>query len=137
MKSQDSSRYRLSTTGVKVYVRPDYHPALNGTNLLHPDFVRKAQEVFGRESGGGVVGLPRICSENSEDAQTWHHFSPLLSVSGEKKASWLKTFLMESIGHDIDKSLESVLPRAELMFWRGRKELPFYIPPPSLRCPEG
>lgn len=134
---QDSSNFRLSKTGVKVYVKPEYHPALKGTDLLHPDFLRKAGELFGGISKGGVIGLPRICSENSEDAQTWRYFSPLLSMTGSRKAAWLKFFFKESFEDDLNDKLENMLPTAELMFWRGKKERPFYLPPPSLGCPEG
>lgn len=136
---QDSSKFILSKTGVKVYVRPEYHPALKGTDLLHPDFRRKAGELFGGTSRRDVIGLPRICSENSEDAQTWHYFSPLLSTTNKKKAAWLKNFLTESLGHPLDENLNGMLSVAELMFWRGKKEKPFYSPPPTLsaRCPEG
>jgi hypothetical protein len=134
---QDSNRFRLSKTGVRVYVRSEYHPALKGTNLLYPDFRRKAEELFGGTPRGEVIGLPRICSENSEDAQTWHYFSPLLSMTSSRKAGWLKFFFRESLGDDVSDKLENMLPTAELMFWRGRKERPFYLPPPSLGCPEG
>lgn len=134
---QGSSRFRLSKTGVKVYIRPEYHPALKRTNLLHPDFRRKAGELFGGTSRSEVIGLPRICSENSEDAQTWHYFSPLLSMTSSRKAAWLKSFFKESLGNDLSNKLENTLPTAELMFWRGKKERPFYLPPPSLGCPEG
>jgi hypothetical protein len=72
MKTQENNIFRLSKTGVKVYLRPEYHPFLRGTDLSHPDFVRKSSEVFGTESGNGVMGLPKICSENSEEAKTWH-----------------------------------------------------------------
>jgi len=80
MKSLNQERFLYSKTGVKVYLKPEYCPALGETNLSHPDFVRKAKEVFGQRYGN-IEGLPRICSENSEDAQTWIHFSPLLSMS--------------------------------------------------------
>jgi hypothetical protein len=133
---QGTSRFRLSKTGVKVYVRPEYHPALKGTDLLHPDFRRKAGELFGGTQGE-VIGLSRICSENSEDAQTWHYFSPLLLMTTSRKAAWLKSFFKESLGDDVNDKLENMLPAAELGFWRGKKERPFYPPPPDLGCPEG
>jgi hypothetical protein len=129
------STVRLSKTGVKVYVRPEYHPALKGTDLLHPDFQRKAAELFGRASGE-VSGLPRICSKNSEDAQTWHYFSPLLSMTNSAKAARLKYFFQESFEDGVDAKLENMLPNAELLFWRGKKKRPFYPPPCDLECRE-
>jgi len=63
----------------QVYLKPEYHPALQGSNLSHFDIARKAREVFGR-GHGNVKALPKICSKNGEDAQALMHFSPLLSM---------------------------------------------------------
>jgi hypothetical protein len=134
---QGSYRFKVSKTGVRVYVKPEFHPALKGTDLSHPDFLRKAKELFGETSGSEVVGLPRICSENSEDAQTWHYFSSLLLMASSKKIARLKLFLEKSLGNEVKDELVSMLPEAELMFWRGKRERPFYPPPPNLGYPEG
>ena len=64
----------VSESGVIVWKTPEAHPLLKDTGTCHPDFRRKAEELF---SKGKVRGLPRICSQNSEDACTWHYFSPL------------------------------------------------------------
>jgi len=136
MKSQNQERFRLSETGIKVYVKPEYHPALMGTNLSHVDIVRKAGELFGR-GYGKVTGLPKICSANSEDAQTWGHFSPLLSMLPEEKGIWLKAFLQKSLKRELNQDLRKTLSDAKLMFWRGKRAKPMYKPPPNLGYPEG
>ncbi len=71
--------YTISESGVKVWNRPEAHPLLKDTDISHPKFRDKLAEVFSR---GKVKGLPRVLSENSEDALTWYCFSPLLNDSG-------------------------------------------------------
>jgi len=136
MRRSNPKRFSYSKTGVKVYLTPEYNPILKETNLSHPDIVRKAKECFGKEYGT-VGGLPKICSENSEDAQTWGHFSPLLSMSPKKRGDWLTAFFEMSLGRSPNEDLVKALMKAELMFWRGRKEEPVYSPPPNLGFPEG
>lgn len=136
MKYPNSERFLYSKTGVKVYLKPEYHPVLKETNLSNSDIVRKASELFDKRYGN-VQGLPKICSENSEDAQTWRHFSPLLFMSSRKRRDWLETFLVKSLGRRPNNDLVRSLLKAELMFWRGKKERPMYSPPPNLHCAEG
>ena len=113
MKSVNQERFLYSKTGVKVYLKPEYHPALKGTNLSHPDFVRKAKELFG-DKHEKASGLPKICSENSEDAQTWMHLSPLLSISPQKRGNWLEAFLEKSLKRKAKHDLINMLPKAKL-----------------------
>jgi hypothetical protein len=127
--------FRISKSGVRVYLKPEFHPILKETDLSHTDVVRKAKELFGKRYGA-VSGLPRICSKNSEDAMTWGHFSPLLSTSPEDKKNWLEAFLQESLGHELNPNLVKTLPTAELLFWRGKKAEPMYCPPCNLGYPE-
>lgn len=47
MNSLNQEKFLYSKIGVKVYLKPEYHPALKGANLSHPDFVRKAKEITG------------------------------------------------------------------------------------------
>jgi len=136
MKSLNQKTFLYSKTGVKVYLEPEYHPALKGTNLSHPDLVRKAKELFG-DKHEKVKGLPKICSENSEDAQTWMHFSPLLSMSPQKRGNWLEAFLEDSLKRKPKQDLVKTLPKAKLKFWRGKRAKPMYKPPPNLGYPEG
>jgi len=136
MNSPNQEKFLYSKTGVKVYLKPAYHPALKGTNLSHPDFVRKAKELFG-DRCEKVKGLPRICSQNSEDAQTWMHFSPLLSMSHQKRGNWLEAFLEGSLKRKPKEDLVRMLRKAKLLFWRGKRAKPTYKPPPSLGYPEG
>lgn len=131
MENANHESFRHSKGNVKVYLKPESHPLLKDTNLSHPDVVRKATELFGKRYGT-VNGLPQICSENSEDALTWKHFSPLLYASPEDRESWLTTFLQKSLGHDTNQTLVKTLPTAELLFWRGKKAEPMYCPPPNL-----
>lgn len=120
--------------GVRVYKRLEDHPLLSGTDLSHPDLLRKAEECFTR---GNVKGLPKICSENSEDALTWHHFSPLLKPTGET-GKWLKFFLDEALDGRASPGARAGTASAQLHFWHGRKTLNnVYSPPPSRACREG
>jgi len=136
MGNPNQETFRLSKTGIKVYLSLDYHPALIETNLSHFDIVRKARELFSTRYGD-VSGLPRICSINSEDAQTWRYFSPLLSMPSEKKGSWIEAFLEEALKRKMNRNLVKMLQEAELMFWRGKRTEPMYFPPPNLGYPEG
>jgi len=136
MTHSEPKNFIYSKIGVKVYLKPEYHPSLRATDLSHPDILRKARELFDKRHGR-VAGLPKICSENSEDAQTWSHFSPLLSMSPRAKGHWLKVFFEKALGRNLDDDLTRRLPGAELLFWRGKKENPPYIPPSNLGSREG
>ena len=137
MQGRYTDRFQISKTGVKVYLRPAYHPALKGTFLSHPDFIRKSRELFSKRSGN-VKGLPKICSKNSEDAQTWRHFSPLLHMSHQKRIDWLMAFLKESFKREVKRQdLIGARQKVELMFWRGKRAKPIYSPPAKLGYPEG
>lgn len=136
MKYPNHKKFVHSKTGVKVYLKTEYHPILKETDLLHPDIARKTRELFDRRYEI-VKGFPKMCSENSEDAQTGGRFSPLLSMSPKKRGDWLRIFLEESLKRNLTQNLVRMLPKAELTFWRGRKEDPMYSPPPNLGCAEG
>ena len=84
--------YVISTSGVKVWKTPEAHPLLRHTDTTHPSLLDKLTETYSR---GRVRGLPRILSENSEDACTWHYFSPLLT-DGEYKIKVLKRLFHQS-----------------------------------------
>ena len=117
----------ISDSGVKVWRTPESHPLLKQSDTTHPAFQGKLSETYSR---GKVKGLPRICSLNSEDARTWHYFSPLLS-DNQRKARKLKLLLGLAFPESLSaRALESV-QRAGLEFW------PKANPPPSRPLREG
>lgn len=101
----------VSDSGVKVYT-PESHPLLKGTDTNHPAFQRKLTEIYSR---GKVRGLPRVGSENSEDACTWHYFSPLLG-NEQKMAELLEQLFQEALPQSGLSALPGELG-AELDFW--------------------
>lgn len=113
--------YILSDSGVKVWKTPKSHPLLKHTDTTHPALLGKLQETYFR---GKVKGLPKICSINSEDAQTWYHFSPLLSDS-QKRARKLTDLLRQSFPETLPGHALEATTHAELSFWHG------IAPPPS------
>ncbi len=130
----DCTNCIVSDYGVVVWKSPQMHPLLRHTNVNHPDFARKAAESF---SKGKVKGLPKICSENSEDARTWCLFSPLLD-SSERRASSLANLLHQAFPGDFESTILDRLAAASLYFWHG-KETPVLqlVPPPSLPFRQG
>ena len=124
----------VSETGVVVWKKPGFHPLLKRTDLNHPDFIRKAHEHYGR---GRVQCLPRICSENSEDACTWFYFSPLLHNVARK--TWVVARLLrEAFPGQVSNDVFAGLPTANLYFWQGRHTPTLLLPPPPSRnVPEG
>jgi len=130
----EGEHYGRSESGVVVYRCPEYHPLLAGTDITHPDFRRKLSEVYAQ---GRVSGLPRICSENSEDARTWHVFSPLLTRA-DRRAPFLRGVLETGLGRRLPWLDTDSLAEAELGFWWGRDAgVPQYPPPDTLPLPEG
>ena len=123
----DMNNYVVSDSGVKVWKSPDVHPLLQQTDTMHPSFLDKLAETYSR---GKVRGLPRILSENSEDARTWHYFSPLLRDGGER-TQVLERLLTQSFPEAISPQLMDAIPSAELIFW------PKLSPPPSRPQKEG
>ena len=123
----DMNNYVVSDSGVEVWKSPDVHPLLQHTDTTHPSFLDKLAETYSR---GKVRGLPRILSENSEDARTWHYFSPLLRDGGER-TQVLERLLTQSFPEAISPQLLDAIPSAELIFW------PKLSPPPSRPQKEG
>ena len=119
------SEYVHSKSGVKVWTSPEFHPLLKQTDLKHPAFQDKLAEIYPK---GKVKGLPKICSINSEDARTWHYFSPLLADDQEKAAK-----LTPLLHHVIPESnLDSdEVASANIWFWQK------IDPPPSRPAREG
>ena len=111
------TNYIISNSGVRVWRSPMVHPILQKTNINHPDFLRKATEEYTR---GRVRGLPKICSENSEDARTWFLFSPLIEKT-ENQTSTLLTLFSQAFPGEIDASILHNLQASKLYFWHGKE----------------
>ena len=102
-------------------------PCFDKTDTTHPSFLDKLAETYSR---GRVSGLPRILSENSEDACTWYCFSPLLS-GGAHRDQVLEELLRRSFPGAASSQVLDAIPFAELIFW------PKLSPPPCRPQREG
>ena len=113
--------YVLSDSGVRVWTAPEAHPLLRHTDTAHPAFREKLAETYSR---GKVKGLPRVLSENSEDACTWYYFSPLLhDESG--KARVLTNLLTQSF--PMTFSLRSSKPHRRPRWSSGQSSCPLRV----------
>jgi hypothetical protein len=74
--------------------------------------------------------LPRILSENSEDARTWYYFSPLLRDDWNRNQV-LERLIRQSFPEAVSPQILGAIPSAELIFWRKLS------PPPSRPKREG
>ena len=117
----------ISNSGVKVWKAPESHPLLKHTDTTHPAFKDKMSETYSR---GLVKGLPRICSVNSEDARTWHYFSPLLSAT-QRKIQEFTCLLRLAFPESLNGQVMEAVSGAELEFWKKIN------PPPSRPTKEG
>lgn len=128
------TNYVFSDSGVRVWKLPMVHPVLQYTNINHPDFLRKTAEKFTK---GLVRGLPKICSENSEDARTWFLFSPLIEKT-ENQTSTLLTLFNQAFPGEIDTPVLQNLQASRLYFWHGKETPALKLePPPLLRFKQG
>jgi hypothetical protein len=115
------SDYIISDSGVRVWKNPESHPLLKHTDTTHPAFLDKLAEIY---SKGKVKGLPRICSMNSEDARTWHYFSPLL-FDIQKKTLILTRLLSQAFPEAFHFSALDNILCPDLKLWQR------IYPPPS------
>ena len=74
--------------------------------------------------------MPRILSENSEDARTWYYFSPLLR-DGTDRNQVLDRLIRQSFPEAVSPRVMESVPFAELILW------PKLSPPPSRPQKEG
>ncbi len=74
--------------------------------------------------------MPRILSENSEDARTWHYFSPLLR-DGADRNQVLERLIRQSFPEAVSAQVLDAIPSAEVIFW------PKLSPPPGRPQKEG
>ena len=121
------SNYVVSASRVKVWKRPEDHPLLKHTDLSHPALRGKLTETFPPRI---AEGLPKILSENSEDARTWYYFSPLLN-DAPQRSRVLTHLLRQSFAEVATPQVFKAIPSAELEFW------PKLAPPPSRQQVEG
>ena len=126
-KELEMDDYILSDSGVKVWKTPDAHPLLRHTDTTHPSFLDKLAESYSR---GKVSGMPRILSENSEDARTWHYFSSLLRDDADRNQV-LEGLIRQSFPEAVPSQVLDAIPSAEVIFW------PKLSPPPSRPQKEG
>ena len=119
--------YVISTSGVKVWKTPDAHPLLRHADTTHPSLLDKLTETYSR---GRVRGLPRILSENSEDACTWYYFSPLLT-DRDQKIKVLTRLFHQSFPEVVSPQLLDAISSAEVILW------PKLSPPSSRPRREG
>ena len=91
--------YVVSDSGVRVWKTPEAHLLLRHTDTTHPSLRDKLAETCSR---GRVSGLPRVLSENSEDARTWHYFGSLLQedVVGDALGVARRVLLRVHRGHE-------------------------------------
>lgn len=121
------SEYIVSKSGVRVWKRPEDHPLLKQTDISHPALRSKLAETFPPSM---AKGLPKILSENAEDARTWYYFSPLLSDEPQRTRV-LTQLLRQSFFAVVPPQVFKAIPSAEIKFW------PKLPPPPSRPVAEG
>ena len=119
--------YVVSNSGVKVWKAADAHPLLRHTDTAHPSFRDKLAETY---PTGKVRGMPRILSENSEDARTWYYFSPLLGDRA-KRGEVLDYLIRQAFPESVSPRAPKAMLSTELECW------PKLSPPPSRPQREG
>ncbi len=121
------SEFVLSSSRIRVWRRPEDHPLLRQTDTAHPAFQGKLTERFPPSI---AEGLPKVLSENSEDARTWHYFSPLLRDEPQRSRV-LTQLIRQSFFGAAPPQVFKDIPAAKLEFW------PKLPPPPSRPQAEG
>jgi len=58
-------------------------------------------------------------------------------MSPQKRGNWLEAFLEGSLKRKPKQDLVNILPKAKLLFWRGKRVEPMYTPPLNFGCREG
>ena len=121
------SEFVLTSSRIRVWRRPEDHPLLRQTDTAHPAFQGKLSERFPPSI---AEGLPKVLSENSEDARTWHYFSPLLRDEPQRSRV-LTQLIRQSFFGAAPPQVFKDIPAAKLEFW------PKLPPPPSRPQAEG
>ena len=122
------SKFVVSTSRARVWRKPEDHPLLKHTDMAHPALRGKLEDdPFPPRV---AEGLPKILSENSEDARTWYYFSPLLNDEPQRTRV-LTLLLRQSFAFALPPQAFKQIPHATLEFW------PRLPPPPSRLHKEG
>ena len=121
------SEFVVSSSRVRVWRRPEDHPLLRQTDTSHPAFQGKLTERFPPSI---AEGLPKVLSENSEDARTWHYFSPLLNDEPQRTRV-LTQLIRQSFFGAVPPQVFKDIATAKLEFW------PKLPSPPSRQTVEG
>ena len=121
------SEFVVSASRAKVWRRPQDHPLLKHTDTSHPALRAKLADTFPPRI---AEGLPKILSENSEDARTWYYFSPLLDDEPQRTRV-LTLLLRQAFAAALPPQAFKAIPSAALEFW------PKLPPPPSRPQKEG
>lgn len=121
------SEFVVSSSKTRVWRRPEDHPLLRQTDTAHPAFQGKLTERFPPSI---AEGLPKVLSENSEDARTWHYFSPLLSDEPQRTRI-MTQLIRQSFFGSVPPQVFRDIKAAKLEFW------PKLPAPPSRPQAEG
>jgi hypothetical protein len=127
----------ITESGVRVYKRWQDNVVILPGDESDPDLLRKAKELFDR---GRAKGLPRIASENSEDALMWSVFSVLRRHGRDGK--WLPELWARAFDCPFPLAPSRSLEDVRVAFWRGREDPlekggDLFGPPPDRPKPEG
>ncbi|MCY3899656.1 MAG: hypothetical protein OXF86_13865 [Caldilineaceae bacterium] len=112
-KGRKLSEFVVSSSRTRVWRRPEYHPLLRQTDTAHPAFQSKLTERFPPSI---AEGLPKVLSENSEDARTWHYFSPLLNDEPQRTRV-LTQLIRQSFFGAAPPQVFKDIAAASLRFW--------------------
>ncbi len=107
------SEFIVSASRARVWKRPEDHPLLKQTDTAHTALQAKMAERFPPRI---AEGLPKILSENSEDARTWYYFSPLLDDEPQRTRV-LTQVLRQSFFAAVPPQVFKDIPAATLEFW--------------------
>ena len=113
MKGRNLNEFVVSSTRTRVWRRPEDHPLLRQTDIAHPAFRSKLTDRFPPSI---AEGLPKVLSENSEDARTWHYFSPLLRDEPQRTRV-LTQLIRQSFFGAVPPRVFKDIATASLRFW--------------------
>ena len=113
MEGRKLSEFVVSTSKARVWRRPEDHPLLRQTNTAHPAFQGRLTDRFPPSI---AEGLPKVLSENSEDARTWHYFSPLLNDEPQRTRI-LTQLIRQSFFGSVPPQVFKDITGAKLEFW--------------------